>query len=226
MAGLVPGHARLLSTEKTWMPATSAGMADKRACRSGQGDKIVFADALQDEKHSRRVTGVGNKVRALRGHRIGLSRGEPYFFFWILEEDPNGSRHDVKRVVDVVMIVPGHLLRGADLKLGDAKPRTHRVVGATLHLVEPARIRHCLHGASSALFDSLDVRVANDLGPPCHFRFDLGLEFFGGADGDGKADCSQAFFHLGPGKNFIDFAIELIDDFLWRSSRSDDALEE
>src|SRR5262249_6236444 len=108
-----------------------------------------------------------------------LSRRQPYFFFWILEEDANGSRHDVERVVDVVMIVPGHLLRGADLKLGDAKSRTHRMIGATLDLVERARIRHSLHGASPALFDCFDVRVANDLRPSCRFRLDLGLEFFG-----------------------------------------------
>ena len=101
MAGLVPGHARLLSTEKTWMPATSAGMADKRACRSGQGDKIVFADALQDEKHSRRVTGVGNEMRALREHGVSLSWHQSYFFFWILEENPprlmNGTPCFTKR---------------------------------------------------------------------------------------------------------------------------------
>src|SRR5262245_36728301 len=144
----------------TWMPATSAGMADQRVRRSGQGNKIVFADALQDEKHSRRVSGVGNEVRALRRHRIGPSRRQPYFFFWILEKDANSSRHDVERVVDVVMIVPGHLLGGADLKFGDAKPRTHRVIGVTLHLVERARISHSLHGASSTFCDYLYVRVA------------------------------------------------------------------
>src|SRR6266478_9418259 len=105
----------------------------------------------------------------------------------MVEEDSNSSRHHVERVVDVVVVMPGHLLRRADLKLGDAKSWTHRVIGATLYLVERARIRHSLHGASSALFDCLDVRVADDLCPPC---------YFGGADGDRESDRSQARPHL------------------------------
>src|SRR6266508_522695 len=112
--------------------------------RSSQGYKIVFADALQDEKHRRRVAAIGNEVRALGRHRIGLSRRQPHFFLWILQENSNRSRDDIERVVHVSVIMPRHLLRGADLKLGDAKSRPHRVIGTALNLVQPARIGHSL----------------------------------------------------------------------------------
>src|SRR5260370_5058007 len=144
----------------------------------------------------------------------------------MLEKDSNSSRHDVERVVDVVVVMAGHLLRRADLKLGDAKSWTHRVIGATLYLVERARIRHSLHGASSALFDCLDVRVADDLCPPCYFGLDLGLKLFGGADGDRESDRSQARPHLRARQNFIDLSIKLVDDLFGRPSRSDQASED
>jgi 4-hydroxy-2-oxoheptanedioate aldolase len=51
--------------------------------------------------------------------------------------------------VYVVMVVPGDLLGRADLQLGNAKAWTFRVIGATLYLVERARILHCLHRNSS-----------------------------------------------------------------------------
>src|SRR5262249_22249012 len=75
-------------------------------------------------------------------------------------------------------------------------------------------------------FDSLDLRVTNDLRPPRHFRFDLGLELFRRADGDAEANRRQALLHLGSHQNLSDLAIELVDDLLRRSSRSDHALEE
>src|SRR5262245_33015466 len=103
--------------------------------RIGQGDKIVVADALQDQKHRGRIAGVGDEVRALRRNGISLSRRQSHLFLRTLKKDSNGPRHDIERVVDVGVIVPGHLLRRADLQFGDAKPWTRRVIGSPLRLV-------------------------------------------------------------------------------------------
>jgi hypothetical protein len=39
----------------------------------GQGDEVVVADALQDQKHRRRIAGVDDEVRALRRDGISFS---------------------------------------------------------------------------------------------------------------------------------------------------------
>src|SRR5260221_12831785 len=93
----------------------------------------------------------------------------------MLEKDSNSSRHHVERVVDVVVVMPGHLLRRADLKLGDGKSSRHRVIGAKLYLVERARIRHSLHRDSSALSVSHVVTVYEVLSPACNFVLHLVL---------------------------------------------------
>src|SRR5262245_29401854 len=103
--------------------------------RIGQGDKIVVADALQDQKYRGRIAGVGDEVRALRRNGISLSGRQSHLLLRTLKKDSNGPRHDIERVVDGGVIVPGHLLRRADLQFGDAKPWTRRVIGSPLRLV-------------------------------------------------------------------------------------------
>src|SRR6516164_11047031 len=52
--------------------------------------------------------------------------------------------YSIESVMHVV-VMPGNLLGRADLQLGNAKAGTLRMIGATLHLVERARILHCFH---------------------------------------------------------------------------------
>src|SRR6516225_3304872 len=148
-------------------------------------------------------------MRALRRNGISLSGRQSHLFLWLLKKDPDGPRHDVERVVDVVVIVPGHLLCGTDLQFGNAESGPRRVVGPTLYFVEATRILHSLHPDCLRSLDYFDVGVADDLRPSCRFRFDLRLEVLGGADGDGKTDGGQAFLDLRPRENFFDLAIEL-----------------
>src|SRR5262249_45304096 len=100
----------------------------RRLGRSGQGDKIVFTDALQDEKDRGCIACISNEVRPLRPDCKRLARKQSYLVFGVLQKDTDRSGHDIKSVVDVVVIVPRHLLRGADLQLRDAKTRAHSVI--------------------------------------------------------------------------------------------------
>jgi hypothetical protein len=49
--------------------------------------KIVFADALQDKKHSGGATCIGNEVRPLGRDRKALARRQFYLFFGVLQKD-------------------------------------------------------------------------------------------------------------------------------------------
>src|SRR5437879_3881346 len=67
------------------------------------------------------------------------------FSFGVLQKDADRSGHHIESIVDVVVIVPRHLLRGTDLQLRDTKTRAHGVIGAALDLVASTRIRYPLH---------------------------------------------------------------------------------
>ena len=107
-----------------------------RATCEGKGNEIVFADALQNEKHSGGVTRIGNKVRPRGRDRKGLAWRQSHVFLGVLQKDADRSGHHIESVVDVVVIVPRHLLRGTDLQLHDAKTRTHGVMSAATPLQE------------------------------------------------------------------------------------------
>src|SRR5262244_2436645 len=121
----------------------------ERLSRSSQGNEIIFADALQDEKDRRGIPCIGDEVRPLGWDRKGLARRQSHLFFGVLEKDTDRSGHHIKSVVDVVVIVPRYFLRGSDLQLGDAKARAGGEIGAVLHLVQLARIFHSSHAVSS-----------------------------------------------------------------------------
>ena len=67
--------------------------------RIGQRDEVVLTDTLQDQKHRRRITSVGDEVRALRRDGISLSCRQSHLFLRTLEKDANGPRHDIERAV-------------------------------------------------------------------------------------------------------------------------------
>jgi hypothetical protein len=102
---------------------------------SSERYEIVLADSLQHEKYRGRFACIGDEVGALRGDGKSLAPRQTHLFLRLLEKDSDYSLQDVERVVDIVVIMPGHLLRRAYLELGDAKARTRGVIGSTLDLV-------------------------------------------------------------------------------------------
>jgi hypothetical protein len=68
----------------------------------------------------------------------------------------------------VVVIMPRHLLRGADLQLGYAKTRARSVIGAAFDLVEPARILHSFHVVSSMAACILRPQLGPERSPTNH----------------------------------------------------------
>src|SRR5262245_30720298 len=86
-------------------------------------------------------------MRPARPNLIGLARPQLDLFLRVPEEDPEAALQHVKRVLHLVVVVPGHLLRGTDLKLRDPEPRSLGVAGPALHLVEAARVLDRFVGA-------------------------------------------------------------------------------
>jgi hypothetical protein len=102
---------------------------------SSERHEIVLADSLKHEKYRGRFACIGDEVGALRGDGKSLAPRQTHLFLRLLEKDSDYSLQDVERVVDIVVIMPRHLLRRAYLELGDAKARTRGVIGSTLDLV-------------------------------------------------------------------------------------------
>src|SRR4029453_5066093 len=73
-------------------------------------------------------------------HGIALARAEPYLLFGVPHEDPEAAFEDIERVLDIVVIVPGHLLLGPDLELRDPEAGALGVTGPALDLVEAAGV--------------------------------------------------------------------------------------
>src|SRR6516162_5347081 len=88
-------------------------------------------------------------MRPFGWNRKGLARRQFHLFFGVLQKNADRSLYHIKSVADLVVIVPRHLLDGADLQLDDAKTRACGVTVPALDLVEPARILHTLHVVSS-----------------------------------------------------------------------------
>ena len=79
-------------------------------------------------------------MRAPGPDRITLAGLEPDLFLGVPYEDPESALEHIESVLDIVVIVPGHLLLGPDLKLRDPEAWALGVTGPPLDLVEPTRI--------------------------------------------------------------------------------------
>src|SRR5713101_2284116 len=112
---------------------------------SGQRNKIVFADSLQHQERRRGVAAVRHQVRAFRPYRECLAASEVDFLLGIAEEDADPSLEDVERVLDIVVVVPGHFLARRNLNLVDPEAGAFGMRGPPLDLVETARILHRFH---------------------------------------------------------------------------------
>src|SRR6266850_6956399 len=120
--------------------------APSRANRTlDERHKVVFTDALQHEEGRRAVPAIGDEVRAAGLDRIRVAGAEPDLLLGIAQEQPEVSLQHVERVLDVVVIVPGHLLGLRKLDLGNPKARPRRVLGAALDFVEMTAILDRFH---------------------------------------------------------------------------------
>src|SRR5262245_34392511 len=86
-------------------------------------------------------------MRPARSNLVGLARPQLDLFLGVTEEDPEAALQHVERVLDLVMVVPGHLLRGTDLKLRDPESWSLGVAGSPLHFIETARVLDGFVGA-------------------------------------------------------------------------------
>src|SRR5438094_2157925 len=120
--------------------------APSRANRTlDERNKIVFTDALQHEEGRRALPAIGDEVRAAGLDRVRVAGAEPDLLLGIAQEEPQVSLQHVERVLDIVVIVPGHLLGGGTLDLGDAETRPRGVRGPVHHLVNITAFLDAVH---------------------------------------------------------------------------------
>src|SRR2546426_12701446 len=108
-------------------------------------NKVVFTDPLQHQESRRTLPAIGDEVRAARLDRVRVAGAEPNLLLGVAQEEPEVSLQHVERVLDIVVIVPGHLLGGGNLDLGDAETRPRGVLGPVLDLVEMTAILDRFH---------------------------------------------------------------------------------
>src|SRR6266513_5276 len=146
--------------------------APSRANRTlDERHKVVFTDALQHEEGRRAVAAIGDEVRAAGLDRVRATGAEPDLLLGIAQEEPEVSLQHVESVLDIVVIVPGHLLGLRKLDLGNAKAGPRRVLGAALDLVEMAAILDCFHGSSVWAGFSVDAHSGVFHKSPVYFHF-------------------------------------------------------
>src|SRR6266850_4271521 len=120
--------------------------APSRANRTlDERHNVVFTDALQHEETRRTFSAVGDQVRAARLDRVRVAGAEPNLLLGIAQEEPEVSLQHVERVLDMVVIVPGHPLGLRKLDLGNSKAGPRRVLRPALDFVEMAGILHRFH---------------------------------------------------------------------------------
>jgi hypothetical protein len=125
------GSTKVVQSFRLASPSPELGSASDASMRTGwfermplrERHEIVLADSLQDQKHRRRVATIGDEMRALGRHRISLSACQTHVLLRCLQEDPERALDHVERVVNVIVVMPRHLLARADLQLGDADAR-------------------------------------------------------------------------------------------------------
>ena len=108
-------------------------------------DVIVFAHALQHEEGHRALPPIGDEVRATRADRIGLSGAEPHLLLRFTQAESEVSREDVERILDMAVVMPGHLLRRCELEFGDAEARPLGMLRPALDGVEMAGVLEWFH---------------------------------------------------------------------------------
>src|SRR5438552_6615002 len=129
------------------MGVSASGMLNVSRSASRQRDKLIFADALQHQERCRGVAAVDHQLRAFRPHRERLAGPEANFLLGFAQEDGDRSPEHVERVLDIVVVVPGHFLVRRDLNLVDPKAGAFGMRGPSLDFVEMTRVFHRFHDA-------------------------------------------------------------------------------
>src|SRR5262249_51124705 len=75
-----------------------------------------------------------------------LRRAEPHLLLGFTQEEPELSRDDVERILNMAVAVPGHLLCRRELEFGDAEARSLGMVRPALDGIEMARVLDRFHG--------------------------------------------------------------------------------
>src|SRR5882672_8742920 len=108
-------------------------------------DVIVCADTLQHEEGHRALSPIGDEVRAARADRIGLPGAEPHLLLGFAQEEPEVSREDVERILDMAVAMPGHLVRRRELEFGDAEAGPLGMLRPAFDGIEMAGVLERLH---------------------------------------------------------------------------------
>src|SRR5919201_482175 len=109
--------------------------------------EVILADALQHEKGCGRGAAVRDEMRPARRYGVGLARREAHFLLRLAQEYAQRAAQYIKRVGDIVVVVPRHFLRRRELELGDAESGPRGVLGTALDLVERACVLERFHAA-------------------------------------------------------------------------------
>src|ERR1044071_2830787 len=138
-------------TAATGLPrcASAGAAALSSAIRTRERYIVVFGESRQHQEIDRGIAAVGDEVRAagLGGER--LAGREADLFLRILQEDAQVALQHVEGVADLVVIVPGHFLRGRKLQLLDAEARAFGEPRTVLDFVEVTGVLQCFHGCQA-----------------------------------------------------------------------------
>src|SRR6185436_10761837 len=154
-------------------------------------NEVVLADALKHEEGGRGLARVGDEVRPARRHGIGLPRLERHVLLGALQEDPDRALQHVERVLDVAVVMPGHLLGLRKLQLVDAEPRALGMAFPALDLVEMTGVLQRFHSilASSVEYSASTLAQSAASRSPPSLRSYCALQASSGA-GSGRRGSS------------------------------------
>src|SRR5215510_12682151 len=89
-----------------------------------QRNVVVLADALEHEEGGGGFAAIGDEMGPTGPHRVSLAGAETPLLLRIPQKQTDVALQNVEGVLRAGMEVPGHLLVGADLQLGDSEPRS------------------------------------------------------------------------------------------------------
>lgn len=108
-------------------------------------NEVVVADTLKHEERRGGVPTIYHKVRTPWRNGIGITGLKPDFLLRLPQEEPDTSFEHIKRVLDIVMVVPRYLLCRRNLNFVDTEPGSVDVILPALDLIEITRIFHRFH---------------------------------------------------------------------------------
>src|SRR6185437_6994051 len=105
---------------------------------SGESNKIVLTNSLQNQEHGGGVTSIRDEMRASRTNSISLTDSETNLLVRFTCKNAYRSVYNVECVLRFAVVMPRYRLRRTYLQLGNAKTGPSGVAGATFNLIVPA----------------------------------------------------------------------------------------